>query len=361
MKQRIVPIIPWLVAVLLLLWVLNVVPLAETWPVLRRLTLGQVTLLLALNLLVLLPLTGRWWLILRGQGYQIPFLKLVAHRLAAFGISYVTPGPHFGGEPVQVLLVERQHGVPRPAAVAAVTLDKTLEMLVNFTFLAAGTAVVLDGRILRQVVQSETVVLALLLVALPAAFLLAIWGGYHPFSWPLKLISRLSWLRENLTYQNVYQVLVASEVQATHFCRQAPTALVQAVFISVVSWLALIAEYWLMLRFLGLHLTPVQTIAMLTAARVAILLPLPGALGTLEASQVLVLGLMGFNPAAGIGASLLIRVRDVMLAGIGLWWGSQWLRAGKPAVSVLSSGQRPLAGSVLFTRSIMKEEETTYE
>jgi hypothetical protein len=30
---------------------------------------------------------------------------------------------------------------------------------------------------------------------------------------------------------------------------------------------------------------------------------------------------MGFNPAVGISLSLLIRVRDVVLGGFGLWLG----------------------------------------
>ncbi|HEX6385013.1 MAG TPA: lysylphosphatidylglycerol synthase transmembrane domain-containing protein [Anaerolineae bacterium] len=361
MRRRILFIAPWLLALVLFLWVLYVVPLPETWAVLRRLTLGQVLALLALNALVLLALSSRWWLILRGQGYKIPFLKLAAHRLAAFGVSYLTPGPHFGGEPVQVLLLEREHSVPRPAAVAAVTLDKTLELLVNFTFLVGGVAVILDGRILRQVVQWEAAALAVLLLLLPAAFLLALWLGYHPISWPASLLARLPWLKENSTLQQFQRELWDSEVQATRFCRQAPLSLVQALAVSIVVWLFLIAEYWLMLRLLGVQLTAVQTVAMLMAVRVAILLPLPGALGTLEASQVLTLGLMGLNPAAGIGVSLLIRARDVLQAGTGLWWGGKRLRAGRRYHKMPSSGQHSLAGSVLFTRSITKEEETSYE
>ena len=361
MKRRIFSLLPWFTALVLFLWVLNAVPLTETWAVLNRLTLGQIVVLVLLNALVLLALNGRWWLILHGLGYGIPFLRLMAHRLAAFGVSYMTPGPHFGGEPVQVLLVEREHSVPRPAAVAAVTLDKTLEMLVNFTFLAAGVAIILDGRILRQVVQSEAAWLALLFLAFPAAFLLTIWLGYHPLSSPLSLLTRLPLLKGNPIYQAVYQALLDSEAQATRFCRQAPLALAQAWGVSVIGWLVLIGEYWLMLSFLGLRLTPVQTVAMLTAARVAILLPLPGALGTLEASQVLVLGLMGINPAAGIGITLLIRTRDVLLAGFGLWWGGQRLRTSQRSITLLLSGRRPLAGSLLFTRLITKEEETTYE
>ncbi|NMD35447.1 MAG: UPF0104 family protein, partial [Planctomycetes bacterium] len=52
---------------------------------------------------------------------------------------------------------------------------------------------------------------------------------------------------------------------------------------SALSWLAIIGEFWLMTDVLGLGLTLPQAITALVAARVAILLPLPAALGALEA------------------------------------------------------------------------------
>jgi hypothetical protein len=30
---------------------------------------------------------------------------------------------------------------------------------------------------------------------------------------------------------------------------------------------------------------------------------------------------LGFDPAIGLSLSLLIRARDVLLGGLGLWWG----------------------------------------
>jgi uncharacterized membrane protein YbhN (UPF0104 family) len=59
----------------------------------------------------------------------------------------------------------------------------------------------------------------------------------------------------------------------------------------------------------------------LTVARLAILFPLPGGLGVLEASQVFAMSTLGLEPAIGLSAALLIRLRDVLLGGAGLWWG----------------------------------------
>ena len=127
-------------------------------------------------------------------------------------------------------------------------------------------------------------------------------------------------------YNRAGQLILTSEDQATRFCRERPFILALALTVSIVSWLAMVAEYWLMLTFLGGPVTAVQIIILLTAARIAFLLPSPGGLGTLEASQLLAFAAIGLNPAIGVSLSLLIRARDVLLGGLGLWWGSRRLR-----------------------------------
>jgi uncharacterized protein (TIRG00374 family) len=318
----------WLVVPLLFLWVLRSVPLEDSWTVLARIGLTQILILIVANVLVSLTLSGRWWLILRAQGHPISYLTVAGYRLAAFGVSYFTPGPQFGGEVIQVHLVQRRHQVARSTAISAVTLDKSLELLVNFAFLAGGIACILLWQVFPGVEASQAIILPLLLLALPIGFLWAIWGGRHPVSGPLKvivgffsrqkLLEDVPWLSGQ---REVYRAIQDSEEEATRFCQESPLTLMQALLISLVSWVAILVEFWLMLRVLGLNLTPIQVISTLTAARIAILLPLPGGLGTLEASQVLALGAFGLNPAAGISLSLLIRVRDVALGGLGLWWG----------------------------------------
>ena len=330
-KRRLLRWLPWLLALGLLWLVGRTIPLAGTWAALRRLRGWQLLALLAANGLVLMAMNGRWAIILRGQGYPVPWFTLLGYRLASFGLSYFTPGPQFGGEPAQVYFLERYHKIPRPAAVAALAVDKAQELTVNFAFLAAGVFVVLQGGLFAGVVGLEAAFFALGLLILPLFFLAALGIGRRPVSGLLRLLGGIRPLQNRPAYQNIILTAYESETQVAHLTRSAPLFLVGAFVVSLLGWLALIGEYWLMMTFLGLPLTAVQTITALTAARIAFLLPLPGGLGTLEASQVLVLGMMGFDPAVGISASLLIRARDVSLGGLGLWWGGRKLRGVKVA------------------------------
>ena len=119
--------------------------------------------------------------------------------------------------------------------------------------------------------------------------------------------------------------MAASEELAGQFCHQAPQVVLAALFISLLGWLVMVVEFGAMLTFLGADVSFLEAIIVLTGTRFAFLLPLPGGLGTVEAAQVLALTQLGFDPAVGLSASLLIRGRDVLLGLTGLWWGNHFL------------------------------------
>ncbi len=332
-KKRILKFLPWLLAVALLIWVLRAVPLVDTWAALQKLRWSQIMLLIGLNGLILLLLNGRWWIILHGHGQHIPFFALFGYRMATFGVSYFTPGPHFGGEPLQVYLVEKEHQVPRATAIAAMSLDKTLELLVNFTFLLSGAIIIIRQRSLGDTVGSEVILFAALLLFLPGGYLLAVWTNHAPLSWLMARAGVLPlWQRKpewQARLQRAQQAVLSSEIETARFCRRAPATVALALLVSVAGWVLMIAEFWLMVSFLGLSLSLVQLVTALTAARIATLLLLPGSIGALEASQVFAFGAMGLNPAIGITVSLLTRGRDILLGAAGLWWGSKKVSKGR--------------------------------
>lgn len=345
MRRKWFHLLPWLLAVALLYWVLRTVSLTAVWQLLQKLSLDEILLLIVANGIVLVTLNGRWWLTLYGQGYPIPFWHLFRYRLAAFGLSYITPGPHFGGEPLQVYFVETEHGVPRATAVSALTLDKLLELIVNFAFMLVGIMLIVQwqtGLVGIQVISPITIITAVLLLSLPLLLLLALWRGRQPLTSFFRLGQKLP-LWQQLGWQNGYQrflqTITDSERQVTQFCRRTPHILFAAFFCSLLSWLAMLAEYWLMLAFLGTQLTLFQLAVALTAARIAILLLIPGAVGALEASQMVAFGAVGLDLAVGIGASLLIRLRDVALALIGLGWGWRQIRGANDTSESLERKQ----------------------
>ncbi len=316
-RRRVLAVLPWLLGAALLALIVRAVSIEEVLPILRQLHVEQLLFLALLNAFILLTITGRWWLLLRGLGHRPPFAALFAYRLAAFGLSYFTPGPHVGGEMLQVFLVEREQGVARSDALAAVVLDKAIEFSINLTILLLGIAAVLEWRIVPQESGRQAIGLAAALLLLPLSYLAATALGRYPAARLLRPLAR-RWPRLAPAAATVEE----SEAQVGRYFRRAPRAFGLAVAVTLAGWGALIVEFWLMIRFLGVVMTSAQLIGALTAARIAILIGLPAGLGALEASQTTAFALLGLDPAVGLSASLLIRLRDTVVGLLGLWWWS---------------------------------------
>jgi hypothetical protein len=279
---------------------------------------GSILLLLALNLIIIVSFSSRWWLILRAQGQRRSYLRLAGYRLAGFGITYFTPGPQLGGEPLQVYLLTRREQVPLAIAVASVALDKMIELLSNFTFLIIGVATILASGILGEGANYLFILLPAGLLVLPSGYLLALWKGRQPVA------NLISWLAaRNPGSQRLVRwpaALQDAEGEAGRFFHGHPGTILSVLILSLLIWVLLVFEFGLALHFLGLSASLSEVVILMTAARLAFLLPIPAGIGVLEAGQLLAMGLIGASPVIGISLSLLIRMRDAALGGLGLWW-----------------------------------------
>jgi uncharacterized protein (TIRG00374 family) len=319
-----------------LLWLtLRSVPLTEVWAVLRRLGPLELMLLILTNAAVLASFNLRWWLLLRAQGYTLPYLHLVGYRLATFAVSYFTPGSHFGGEPLQVYLTTHRHGVPAPVAISAVLLDRVIELLVNFVFLVCGILIFLPQYVLSHD-SAQYARYGIVLLLAPVGLVVALGMGRHPLA---RLVAIMDVLWRSISrgrrmdaLARIGQAIRQGESQAAVLCRQQPGLIVLAVAASLLSWAGMVGEYWLMTTLLGLDLTLSRALVALLAARVAILAPMPAGIGVLEASQALAMHELGLPMAAGVSLSLLIRGRDVIVGLAGLWIGSGCLWGGRRIV-----------------------------
>ena len=310
-----------------LIWLLRDISLGDVVQALQRLSLGEVVLVLLVNLGVTLVFSLRWWLILRLLGCRATIVEAWAIRLAGFAFSYLTPGTQFGGEPLQVALLQRRRQIASQAATASVVIDRAVELLGNATFLAFGLVLSLQLRLLPSEAQGAVSVGALALLLLPLGFLAAAVSGVRPLT---ALLTRLplptSW--QSRAWRRLLEWTRTTEDEIVAFCRLRPAGLAASMGISLASWGLMVFEYGLLLAFLGIRLDPVELIGVITAGRLALLVPVPGGLGALEASQVLALTALGYSRAEGLSLGLLIRARDLVFAFAGMALGALSARGG---------------------------------
>jgi uncharacterized protein (TIRG00374 family) len=305
----------WLVILVVLLYLaLRNAPLSEILETLQQLHLSQILLILAINAFVILCMTARWWIIVRAENPSMPFLPMVGYRLSVFGLSYFTPGPQVGGEPLQVLYLQRNHGLSFARSASAVIMDKLLEFLVNFVLIGLGTwAIVRVGLLSGSGIGPILSLIGLaVLLTWPVIHIVLLYHGITP-------ISRLMHRQPFISKENsAIRMTVVAERMASAFCRKHLGPMFAATGASFLAVAGIAIEYYLMVSFLGMEINAIQVFAALTVLQVAFLMPLPGGLGALEASQVFALGAFGQPAAAAIGLTLLMRARDMLNGGIGL-------------------------------------------
>ncbi len=307
----------WVAAPLLLALALRGVPLDSVVQVLRRLTIGQIAILVLVNLVILQVFAARWAIIVGGLGYPVSAIALVAYRTAGFAISYFTPGTQFGGEPLQAFLLNRRAFVPIAPAAASVAIDKALELLGNFTFLAFGIVLSAHTSLFPGLSALPFLGVAILILGLPLLFVVAASRGVRPLTLLVRTL-RARWFPRSARIQRLEEGVSQMEQHIIRFLGEHPARLVLAMGISLLSWTLMVGEIWLVLRFLGVSFDLLEVIAVITASRLAFLFPLPGGIGALEAGLVIAFQALGHTPTEALALSAMIRARDLTIGGAGL-------------------------------------------
>jgi len=311
----------------LLYFALQNVPLDEIWTTISQLQLWQVVTLLGLNLAIYALITLRWWIIVRAGNKLIAYFPLLLVRIAVFGISYFTLGPHVGGEPLQVFYLQRKYKLTFTHATASVIMDKLLELLANFFLLAVGlTAILRAGMLSTNGNSSWLSVSGLVLLCMwPPVHIIFLYKRRYPVS---ALLRSIPFIKKD---SKPVRFLAASERLAGAFCRRHLSSLIAATGVSLCAGMGMVGEFALIVNFLDIQLPFWQTIAAWTAGWLALLAPLPGGLGALEASEVFALGVFGISAALAISVTLVMRARDILIGGLGLLFASHAIEMKKIA------------------------------
>ncbi len=304
----------YVILIFLLWWVLRKAPLTEIWSAIQQLQAWQIIAILTLNAFFYILATLRWWIIIQSEHKHVPYFPLLGVRVSVFGVSYFTLGPQVGGEPLQVLALQRQYGLTYTRATASVLMDKLLEFMVDFFILAVGlTAILQAGVLIESGVQlTGSLIVLIFLIAWPPIHLILLYNRRHPLT---SLVRAIPFVSKN---SKPVRFLRAAEWMAGTFCQRHPRRLIIALGFSLMAGAGMLIDYALMASFLSIHLPFWKMIAGWMMGWISLLMPLPGGLGALEASQVFTLGKFGFTAATALSLTLVMRGRDIFIGGLGL-------------------------------------------
>ena len=307
----------WLTALALAGWTLWQLPLGTMLLTLLALSTTQYTVWVLLNAAILAVAVLRWQRLAAALNTALPVVLLFRLRQGGSAVNFLTPGPHVGGEPLQLYWLYRLCALPLHRATLVLGLDRFFEVGTNFSVLLAALAILGFSTALPATASLQ--VGAMLVVMLLGM------GGIA-----CVLLQQPQWL--NLRIEGLAQrwqqhprlrridsewQRLGSELRTAigeHHQR-----LWQALALSLLGWGLLLSELALLLHFTGVEPTALRVLSILIGMRLAMLLPTPGGIGTIEVALLWSFQLLQLPAAAALGLIALIRIRDAVVLVIGLW------------------------------------------
>lgn len=304
----------WLLALILAGAVLSQLPLEAVTRSIGALSVGQWSAWIALNLAIVLLATQRWRVLSGLLKLPVRFVELLMIRQAGQAVSFVTPGPQFGGEPLQIFWLYKRCRLPLHGALLALGLDRFYELWINFSILLLALLLLLASPAGYAGNWRE------LLPILAGVLLMLSWLGWLAFKRPERLLTWLEQMARRWRHHSRLQNIEMSwQCDLTHAVTQRKSALLNALILSLLGWAGLLAELYLLLGVFDLALDFSAFLIILVAMRLSFLLPLPGGVGSLEAALFWAVQYLNLPVEAAIGLAALMRLRDgaMLMAGLG--------------------------------------------
>lgn len=273
-----------------------------------------------------------WQLLVPNRPPEFTFGRAFLLSVHAFALNFATPFLAMGGEPFRVAGATRYLG--RSCAVGSVVGFRFLHALAHvliFLLAVIPAAILLPH---TPVVLGMLAVVTIVLL-LAASFLLS-QHRRGVFEKAIALLAGVRLLRPLAVRLERHRTTLQEldrELTAVH--REAPWHFQRALAVETVGRIASTLEYALILGALGVD-NPFWhgfVVANMSSMITNLLIFIPFEMGTKEGGGFAIFGLLGMDPALGMSAALLSRVRELSWMAIGLGCGLLLERGERKATS----------------------------
>jgi len=259
--------------------------------------------------------TWAWRLALRGEAKKVSFLRTLGLRLASEAIGQFGFVGLVFGESARVALLGP--GVTAASAISSVTLDRGLFVATGALVTVAGILVAILGVAIGGALRIYAGIFVFALLGLLAMAALAVHKGWPLLSGTTRAAASIPWFRQWLNSKKA--VIQSAESQFLQFHRQAPGAFWGSLLLNIGTHLLAIAEVYLILNFLGMHVSFVSALILESLTKLINVIGaiIPGNLGTYEGGNMVIGRLVGLSGGAGLILALCRRCRAIFWAIVG--------------------------------------------
>ena len=304
----------WLVGCSLVFFTVRELPLAGILERLGEISPLRLVGLLAINSLILFLSVKRWQVLAQVFDIQLSLTHLFKVRQAGNTISFVTPGPQFGGEPLQLYWLSQSHEIPMDISLAILGADRFMEIFINLSILLLSVIFIFYTDI--EVNLSKTFLFIFLTVAILTMLLVLF---LRQPEWLENIFKSLfSRFTHTVSNSNESQNASSGWGRLLKKIEKNKSKVILAATIALLGWIALLFELFMMMEALGVSSNFYEVIFVMLGIRIALLMPIPGGVGTIEASLFWSFEILGLTLAGAGGLIALSRLRDVIVLFIGI-------------------------------------------
>lgn len=302
MKKLLLFILSLLIGLGMLFWVLQMVGPDEFKRDLEVFKGSDGLIILALSILIIITGAWRWKEVLRGMGANIPLRKMIAPFLAGFSVMFLAPVLIWGGEALRAYILKTRDNVPWSKGMASVIIDRILEWTANLAIIFLGGTIF----VIRNGIPSDKITwLFLALIAVLAIFLIYFF---------IKCYKKESIVSVLFRKKNLWDV----EKEIFKFFKKSKGAVWKAIFLSFLRALIMYVRVWFLVAFLGKTISAAFALAVLGFSYLAVMIPIPTALGIHEAIQSFVFNSMGLGFSTAAAFTMIVRAADLIISLIGV-------------------------------------------
>ncbi len=291
-------------------WIFNHIGWKDIQLALRHFSIQAGLLILFLTILSALIRSLRWKTILNSQQCQVPFLKVFEYYVSGLSIAFFFPMVIFGGEIFRGYDLKEKYSIPWSKSIGSVIIDRILEITIYaITAIFGITFFIFKATFAPAKVFLIIFLGTFLLLALISIFYFKI------FKKERFVFSLLKGF--NLKNSNGTETIVDVEKEIFQYFRPSRKAMWKGFSLSLLYELTLLARAALLLLFLGKEVGILSVVSVAAFSSMAMLIPIPGALGSHEAIQSFIFNSLGLGANTAMAFVFIIRGAELMVALFG--------------------------------------------
>ncbi|MFH1036682.1 MAG: lysylphosphatidylglycerol synthase transmembrane domain-containing protein [Patescibacteria group bacterium] len=311
MKKFILFLVSFLIGLALFIWVLEFVGWQDIKYTARIFFSWQGAVLVFLTFLMAVVGTWKWREILKGLGVKISSRALFGPYLAGYAVMFLMPVIIWGSEILRGYFLKEKKSVPWPKGMASVLIDRIFEWTTNLVVIVFGISFFLS-EIYFLPPKLELVFGTVFLI-----FAFVIIYFYFKVFRKESMVESIGGLvgLKKIEGKNSFS---ETEKEIFNFFRIKNGFMWRAFALSFVRTGVMLLRVWILIFFLGGSMGSFYALSILGFNYLAVMIPIPTALGSHEAIQTFAFGALGLKVSSATVFTMLIRGAELLISLVGL-------------------------------------------